>query len=1042
MSIIAMLLLSMVLTLPITSVAATPTTYVSVINASKYFRAPPINNPDTGYNTTWFNYTDTQQPPNPTNYPLGQLTVNITITDVQNLMGWQVNLTWDPTLLSLKAADLYFPSDHILHDLDPVTLVPKDVNNVIGFFVWACAVGPSSPYPSFNGSGTLCVAKFNVTQEPSSSLSCTLHLDTAGIMKTKLSATPPPSPPPAIPFTPQDGYYQYSVPPPPPPPTEGASLNVQPPEIINSSILPPQTIQVNITVKNVTDMYDYQFSLSFDPSILTCISLTVLDALGETNYIPRFLINNITGLIEVNVTYYSPAVPITTVPEVALVELVFRVKARGVSVFDLHDTNLTDPLRRQIPHEVHDGLFVNLIRDLAATNVVSNRNWAYQGQLVLINVTVRNEGEIVEASISVKAYYDSNLIGTMTIASLNPSQETTITFEWYTLFATPGNYTISAEVVSVLYELDLADNTFTDGNVEIVPLPPPPPIGGASLDVQPPEIIDPSILPPQTIQVNITVKNVTDMYGYEFSLNFNPSILTCISLTVLDALGETNYIPEISINNIAGLIKVNVTYYSPAVPITTVPEVALVKLVFRVKGKGVSILDLHDTNLIDFLGRPIPHVAHDGLFVNLIRDLAVTNVVPDRNWAYQGQLVLINVTVRNEGEIVETSISVKAYYDSNLIGTMTIASLNPSEETTIAFDWDTSSAVPCINYTISAEVVSVLYELDLADNTFTDGNVKIEAPPPPTEGASLNVQPPEIIDPSILPPQTIQINITVKNVTNMYDYQFSLDFNPSILTCISLTVLDALGETNYISQFSIDNIAGLIKVNVTYYPPAVPITTVPEVALVNLVFRVKARGVSVFDLHDTNLSDPLGRSIPHDVHDGLFKSLIRDLAVTNVVPTKNWAYQGRLVLINVTVRNEGEIVETSISVKAYYDSNLIGTISIASLNPSEEKTITFNWGTSFITPCHNYTISAEVLPVPYELELGDNTFTDGNVKIRIIGDITGEGVVDIDDVLTLIAAFGSYPSHPSWNEYADISGEGVVDIVDLIWTIAHWGNHC
>ena len=193
----ATLLLSLVIALPLAPVAAEPTTYLNVINANQYFRAPPINNPDTGWNTTWFNYTNVEKPPNPANYPLGQLTVNITVTDVSGLAGWQVNMTWDPTLLSLKAADLYFPSDHIMWDLDPVTLVPKDVNNVIGFFVWACAVGPSSPYPSFNGSGTLCVAKFNVTQEPSSSLSCTLHLDTAGIMKTKLSATPPPSPPPA-----------------------------------------------------------------------------------------------------------------------------------------------------------------------------------------------------------------------------------------------------------------------------------------------------------------------------------------------------------------------------------------------------------------------------------------------------------------------------------------------------------------------------------------------------------------------------------------------------------------------------------------------------------------------------------------------------------------------------------------------------------------------------------------------------------------------------------------------------------------------------
>jgi len=1023
------LLLSTAITLPITSVTASPTTYVSAIN------------PSTG--NTYFNYTDVDPPPTALGYPLGYVLVNLTVTNVNLLRSWQVNLTWDPTLLEIAVVgtdwnegDMYAPSDHVFKYDSAPSWFDKTVDNAKGTLFWGVALH-STKIPGFNGSGTMFCVKFNITQVPPPTRTCNLTIVRTGFIVTKLITTGSV----LIPFTENNGYYEYKITPPPPPPSEGASLNVEPPEIINSSIIFPQTIQINITVKNITGMYGYEFSLGFDPSILVCINLTVLDVLGETNYTPRFAINNYTGVIEVNVTYYPPAVPITSVPEVALVTLIFRVKGLGVSVLDLYDTNLTDQLRRPIPHDVNDGLFVNLIRDLAVTDVAASRTWAYQGQPISVKVKVRNDGEIVETFVSVSAYYDSNLIGSTIIASLNPSEEKTLSFDWDTTSTPPNDYAMSAEVVPVPYESDLGDNTFVDGNVTIVQLPPPPNVGGASLNVQPPEIIDPSKLPPLTVQYDITIKNVTDMYGYEFKLSFNQSILTCISLTVLDALGETNYIPEFSINNTGGVIWVNVTYFSPAVPITTVDEVALVRVRFRVKGKGISVLDLYDTNLVDQLGRLIPHTLHDGLFSNLIDDLAVTNVVPSKVLAYQGQIVFVNVTVQNQGEMVETFVSVNAYYDSNLIGSTIIASLNPSESKIITFDWDTSST-SLGDYTISAEVVPVPYESDLGDNTFVDGNVTIASPPPPVGGASLNVQPPEIVDPSIAPPQTVQYNITVKNVTGMYDYQFSLSFNPDVLVCISVTILDAQGETHYISEFSFDNTIGIIKVNVTYYPPAVPITSVPEIALVKLVFRVKSRGVSVLDLHDTNLSDELGRSMPHDVNDGLFKSLVRDLAVTNVVPERNWAYKGQVLKINVTVQNVGEMVETSISVKAYYDSNLIATKTISSLNPSQQTNITFNWNTASVTPCHNYIIKAEVVPVPFELNLTNNNFTDGTVKIKILGDLNADGIVDGQDVILIIEAIPSYPGHPRWNPQADLSNDGIVDGVDIVLCLQNMLKSC
>jgi hypothetical protein len=441
---ITMILLGSVMIFPIPATEASPTTYVSVIN------------PATGDGD--FNYTNLSPPPG------NVFTVNITVTDVQKLAGWQVNLTWDPTLLKINVAgDVFLPLDHVFTGMDPVGALPE---LGVGYVVFARAIGPGSPYTSFNGSGRLICVKFTVIKSPieGETLSCDLVLDRVGILLTKLvdeDAGP-------IPFTEQNGYYEYKWPAPPPPPSIPPTLAVEPPSIIEPSMLPPTTFEVNITITNVTDLYVYEFILSYDPNILCCIGLTIRDPQNETHYIPEFAVNNTAGFVWVKVTYYSPAVPITTNETETLVTLLFRVKGIGATPLDLHHTSLTDFYGRPISHEAADGFFANLVRDLAIINVTPLVTVAYQGWIVKINVTIRNEGEITETFFDVIAYYDNNTIGTITVPSLDPHTEVTITFSWNTKSVAPcHNYTISAETPPLPFELDLSDNFLSDGKVKI-----------------------------------------------------------------------------------------------------------------------------------------------------------------------------------------------------------------------------------------------------------------------------------------------------------------------------------------------------------------------------------------------------------------------------------------------------------------------------------------------------------------------------------------------------------------------------------------------
>jgi len=76
----------------------------------------------------------------------------------------------------------------------------------------------------------------------------------------------------------------------------------------------------------------------------------------------------------------------------------------------------------------------------------------------------------------VSSYYDSVLIGTLTVKNLPPKTETILKFSWFTCNVRPGDYTLGALASVVPEEVDILDNRFVDGIVRIKPLIPSPPI--------------------------------------------------------------------------------------------------------------------------------------------------------------------------------------------------------------------------------------------------------------------------------------------------------------------------------------------------------------------------------------------------------------------------------------------------------------------------------------------------------------------------------------------------------------------------------------
>jgi len=109
--------------------------------------------------------------------------------------------------------------------------------------------------------------------------------------------------------------------------------------------------------------------------------------------------------------------------------------------------------------------------DISVTNVAPSPTVVKAGQIVTINVTVRNNGRNNE-SFYVNVYYGRVLIDRKLLQNLAPSTEALVVFKWNTSGVFPLKYVITAVADRVDDETRIADNTFVDGTVTILPYPP------------------------------------------------------------------------------------------------------------------------------------------------------------------------------------------------------------------------------------------------------------------------------------------------------------------------------------------------------------------------------------------------------------------------------------------------------------------------------------------------------------------------------------------------------------------------------------------
>jgi PKD repeat protein len=113
-----------------------------------------------------------------------------------------------------------------------------------------------------------------------------------------------------------------------------------------------------------------------------------------------------------------------------------------------------------------------------------------------------------------------------------------------------------------------------------------------------------------------------------------------------------------------------------------------------------------------------------GYYGPAIEDVAIVRVVPSRSVTFPGVPVNVAVTAKNLGTVTE-SFDVIAYYNVSLIGMQHVVNLNPLQQISMVFTWNTTGLTPTTNYVIMGVDSIVPVGINTTNNVLLGGEVHV-----------------------------------------------------------------------------------------------------------------------------------------------------------------------------------------------------------------------------------------------------------------------------------------------------------------------------
>ncbi len=314
--------------------------------------------------------------------------------------------------------------------------------------------------------------------------------------------------------------------------------------------------------------------------------------------------------------------------------------------------------------------------------------------------------------------------------------------------------------------------------------------------------------------------------------------------------------------------------------------------------------------------------------------------------------------------------------------------------------------------------------------------------------AALYIDPPETEGLNI--GDFFTVNIKIANITNLAGWQVELFYSTQVIAATDVKegpFLKSAANTIFVSgpQGPFDN-----DYNTTHGRIYVACATLPSTGvsgsgtLFNVTFQAVGAGSTMITItRDPEITKLLDNTfgapqpIPHSTADGLVSLIANDIGVTAITVSKTIVNDTQIT-INVTVANLGNYTAT-FDTFLYYDSTEIGNQTVTDLPASTSLILTFIWDTSTV-PKGNYTIRAYAPPIIGEDITANNELIDGWIVETMLGDVNGDGRVNILDISIVAKAFQSTPSDPRWEPNADLDNNGVINIIDITKVAKEFGK--
>lgn len=292
---------------------------------------------------------------------------------------------------------------------------------------------------------------------------------------------------------------------------------------------------------------------------------------------------------------------------------------------------------------------------------------------------------------------------------------------------------------------------------------------------------------------------------------------------------------------------------------------------------------------------------------------------------------------------------------------------------------------------------------------------------------------------------SLTVNVTVKNVTDLFAAEFDLSFDASILQCDSFTEGSFLGSTIGFDP-TIDNTNGTITGYAKSKTGASGVNG--SGTLATFQFTTLGAGTSALTLSSVELKDSTPVEIPTSIVNG---NVTVPAAEVEVIPYSQTKAVGSNFTINVTVSDVTDLFAAEFDLS--FDSSVLECSSVTEgefmgettgFSPAIDNsagnitgfavTKTGSEGVSGvgILLMIEFTALAEgtstlalsnVQLLDSSMTEIDITIENGSVTIEKLGDASGDDKVDIVDLGMVGQSWGSSSGDDNYNENSDLNGD-------------------